>query len=203
VNATSSSIVARYVVTPQKDGCYGVSDTFNITINPLPVVSINDAAICPGVIRELSPNTGGVWVSDNPSVAELGNGYFVTGRTAGTATLTFTDNTTNCSSSLTVVVKAFPDLLPTTGSSVFCQDSTLILTNNSIIPTGYYSSWRKNNGNIDFLETGEHTVKVKGLRAGKSYVSYTVTDGFCGTTETYQVKVISNTPPNIKIGFEK
>jgi hypothetical protein len=56
VNATGASIVAKCIVTPRKDGCNGVADTFNIKILPSSILDYPDIRlnVCPGTTVNLS-----------------------------------------------------------------------------------------------------------------------------------------------------
>jgi hypothetical protein len=56
VNVNDASIVARCIVTPHKNGCDGVSDTFNITILPSSILNYPDIRLyaCPGTTVNLS-----------------------------------------------------------------------------------------------------------------------------------------------------
>jgi hypothetical protein len=48
-NPSSSSQIANFIVTPFLDGCTGISDTFSITVNPLPLINVgNDTILCAG-----------------------------------------------------------------------------------------------------------------------------------------------------------
>jgi hypothetical protein len=56
VNSTGASIVARCIVTPHKDGCDGVADTFNIKVLPSSILNYPDIRlnVCPGTTVNLS-----------------------------------------------------------------------------------------------------------------------------------------------------
>jgi hypothetical protein len=188
-------------------GCSVSSDTLEIKVLPLPVVSVSDTALCTGLIRELFPNTGGYWTSSDISIAVVSsNNMFVTGKSAGKASLTFTDTVGGgCSESIVVEVRDFPDVSDIIGKHVVCKDATVELTNPTTIPIGGGWDWRKNNDNIMFESGSEkaNSVTVKGIKEGNSFVSYTVSDGICETRTTFRIKVIPDTPPRIIIGFEK
>jgi hypothetical protein len=185
-----------------------VSDIATVTALSKPLVSIidNDTAICINVMKQLLPNSGGYWVSDNPTVAEI-DGYSVWGRAVGTANLTFYDTVSgDCSASIAVSVKNFPEVKKTEGKHTVCEGDSVVLSNPSVILPNNTSYWRhNNNGHIEFISPVNNTgtIKVKGLSKGQSFVSYTVSDGACETRATFRIKVIPDTPPEIIIGFEK
>jgi hypothetical protein len=175
------------------------SDTLEIKINPLPVISVSDTALCTGVIRELFPYTGGVWTSSASNIAEVSsNNIFVTGKSAGTATLTFTD-TNRCSANMVVTVKDYPKVAKTTGPNVVCEGASVSLSNDTLGGVWTTGSTSK----VSFSSPSANPVTVTGVNLGKTYITYTVSDGACETKTTFPIKVISNTPPTIRIGFEK
>lgn len=69
---------------------------------PVNVIAIPDAIItgsylvCVGSTTQLSPVTGGNWVSNNPSVASVNNNGLVVAVAAGNATFTFTETAHGC-----------------------------------------------------------------------------------------------------------
>ncbi len=77
------------------------SDPITITTQPKPTVSITGAtAICAGSTSQLSPTTGGTWVSNNTAVATVTNAGVVTGVSTGSVTFTYTRDG-GCSASIT------------------------------------------------------------------------------------------------------
>ncbi|MFT4534840.1 MAG: hypothetical protein ACJA1A_001858 [Saprospiraceae bacterium] len=75
-----------------------------LVVNQSPDVSITGAAeICENETTQLSPTTGGVWASLQPAIATVNNNGLVTGVSAGTVQLVFTETTTGCASDTLVV----------------------------------------------------------------------------------------------------
>jgi len=110
-------------------GCISIP-TEAVTVNPKPITVINGASsICVGSTTQLSPTTGGTWVSSDPAVATITNGGLVTGVTVGSATFTFTNTTTGCSSdpSSPVTVTAGPTV-SITGPTDICIGATSTLS---------------------------------------------------------------------------
>ncbi|MFT5602519.1 MAG: gliding motility-associated-like protein, partial [Flavobacteriales bacterium] len=88
-----------YSVSVTENGCTSASATINITINPLPTVSIPGTGdVCVGSTISLTPSTGGTWSSSNTAVATITNAGVATGVTSSTADMVFTNSTTGCSS---------------------------------------------------------------------------------------------------------
>ncbi len=99
-----------------------------VTILPRPDVTIDGSnTICVGSTTNLTPSTGGTWVSDNESVATVTNSGVVTGVGQGLARFTFT-STEGCASNETAPVIVFdsPNVL-IDGPSSICVDETVQL----------------------------------------------------------------------------
>ncbi len=82
------------------DGFTGCStQTGILVVNQTPEVSITGAAeICEDATTQLSPSTGGIWTSADTDIAIVDNNGLVTGVSAGTVELVFTETTTGCAS---------------------------------------------------------------------------------------------------------
>jgi hypothetical protein len=106
-----------------------------------------------------------------------------------------------------VTVKANPIVAETKGDRVVCEGQTITLTNDSV--GGVWSTASSGRLLLSDNDSGDRTVgrpasvKVTGKKLGTTYVTYAVRDRACQTNATFQVKVISNVPPTIIIGFEK
>ncbi|WP_147679293.1 Ig-like domain-containing protein, partial [Algibacter pacificus] len=75
-----------------------------VTVNPLPVVAITgDTEICVEGTTQLSPTTGGTWVSNNIAVATVDDSGLVTAMAPGSTTFTFT-NTNGCAATTEAVL---------------------------------------------------------------------------------------------------
>ena len=101
------------------------------TVNQLPVVTApSPAGICVGATSNVTPASGGTWVSNSPTIASVSNAGLITGLLAGTSTFTFTNSTTGCSSTTTAVtVTANATLALTsagaTTSQTRCQNTAI------------------------------------------------------------------------------
>jgi uncharacterized protein YjdB len=174
---TAGSPVISY--TLPVTGCYVVKP---ITVNPIPVIpaSITGTAIvCAGSNTTLSDITpGGVWSSNNNTIATVNALGVVTGVAAGTATIAYTENSTFCgSASSSVVVTVNPLPLPGTilGTSHVCVGATTALTDAA--PGGVWSSTFTGIATVDIAGV------VSGVTAGIDTIKYTVTTA-CGTGST-------------------
>lgn len=90
----AGTAIVRYTVT--SGGCSSFA-TANVVIHALPALG-GPTFGCIGSSVQLTPNVGGTWVSNNPAVAAIDNSGLITPLTVGVATFTYTDSTTNCSS---------------------------------------------------------------------------------------------------------
>ncbi len=101
-----------YTVTTSGGSCGTVSLSGTINVAPTPSITIpNSGNLCVGSTLNLSPSSGGIWTSNNTSIATVTNGGVVTGIGAGTTNLTFTNSSTGCSSLLAsggITVNALP-----------------------------------------------------------------------------------------------
>ena len=105
INLATSAAGSYYVSYrfTGENGCTGMAITL-VEIKALPSVSITGLTeIKAGETTTLSPTSGGNWVSNNEDVATVTDEGLVTGKSAGTATFTFTDATTDCSATTAVV----------------------------------------------------------------------------------------------------
>jgi hypothetical protein len=157
--------------------------------------------LCIGLTTQLIPNTGGVWTSSDSSVVDIINNRTIEGKSAGTATLTYTSSSTGCSEDITVTVNDYPTVIDEiTGNSTVCIGETVQLSNTT--PGGV---WMHNNTNVSLDDPNANPVTVTGDKIGKSYITYTVSNNnsICQTKRTFSLKIIPNTPPKIIIGIER
>ena len=67
-----------------------------VSPSPNPIVT-GSTGICVGATTTLSPTSGGIWQSSDPTVASVNNAGIVTALGAGTVTFTFTETASGCS----------------------------------------------------------------------------------------------------------
>jgi gliding motility-associated-like protein len=134
---------ASFIFTNSTTGC--ISDpTSLVNVLDRPYIFFGGNDICIGQTTSLSPSSGGIWVSNNPSVATVTNSGDVTGISLGTATFTFTDNITGCSSdsNLAIVTVVDKPVVSITGQVDICVGSTTTLSPN------FGGSWYSNNPSV-------------------------------------------------------
>ena len=126
VTVTPSLPSSEYMVTvTNSQGCEAVA-TATIDVIAEPTVSVEGpGTICQGETTTLSPSTGGIWVSSNPTVATVSYSGVVTGVSEGTANFIFTDVNTGCESSSNIAVTIRDNPTPAyTGSTEICIGET-------------------------------------------------------------------------------
>ena len=103
-----------------------------IVVHPLPQTNIiGNQQICVGSNTQLSPDTGGTWVSHNPTVATIQNNGLATGLNPGFVSFQFTQTSNGCVSenSDTVWVNPRP-LITLNGNNLLCLIDTATMTSN-------------------------------------------------------------------------
>jgi len=168
VNATTITITPTTAVASGAvvltNGGTATSPT-NYTVNALPTVSAGPS-VCVGSTITISPVTGGTWSSSDATKATVTNAGIVTGIAAGSATFTFTNSTTGCSGTTSVVtVNALPvvsagptvcvgstiTLSPTTGGTWTSSNNSKATVTNAGIVTGVST------GSVNFSFTNSTT----------------------------------------------
>ena len=203
-NASDTIIISTITVTPVSERCTGEPKTFTISVKPKPIVAIAGTkldTICLGMTAQLTPVKGGHWRSTNPAVATVTDSGLVTGITTGKARFIFTPLVGGCIDSTKILtVDTFPAINPviTADKDVICINETIEL--NSSQSDGV---WKISNSNVltsNDIKT-DNPINVKGNKAGKTFISYTVGTGTCKSTTTFLLNVRPNTPPKILIDF--
>jgi hypothetical protein len=184
----------RAVIT----ACDTVYSYATITPNPLPVITFNIQAICLGTTIILPSPSNGIWQNDSAHITNMDINNVVTGISAGAATFVFTDNITGCSAGISMMVDTFPDVAEITGKSIVCINQNIELSNPT--PNG---SWSTPNANVTFDNPTANPVTVTGVTEGKTFITYTISNGICQTKRTYPMKIIPNKIPEIIIGIER
>jgi uncharacterized protein YjdB len=151
----------------------------NVCSPPLPITG--PSAVCSGNSISLSDgSSGGSWSSGATSVAVIDPiTGFLTGRSAGTAIITY--STSGCITTQTVTVNQSP--LPIFGADSVCVNGTTGLSD--IISGGTWSS-----SNTSVATIGTSGV-VTGIYPGISVIIYTTAIGGCTITMPLKVKGIS------------
>lgn len=159
---------ARFIYTESGTGC--VSDTSAVvTVLAKPLVSVTGPAfICVGQNTTLIPDSGGVWISSNNSVATINNNGIVTGVSQGIVTFTYIQNggctslpstpitingksPTNINGPSSICIGNQTQLFPSTGGTWQSTNTNIATVTNSGIVTATGS------GKVKFIYTNNST----------------------------------------------
>jgi uncharacterized protein YjdB len=179
---TAGTDIISYAFTNLCGSAYA---TYNVTINPLPVVgAINGpTGVCVGGTISLSDATGGVWSSTNTSIATIDAFGVVTGVSSGAVTI---DNTvSNICGSITATyginVITIPSAGTITGPASVCVGASINLTD--AIAGGTWTS-----SNTSAIVSGTSGM-VTGAVAGVDTIIYSVTYSCGSANTTYTVTI--------------
>lgn len=171
---------ATFTFTSTTTGCSATTGA--VTVNPRPTVTISGTpAVCIASTTTLTPTTGGTWVSVDPLIATVTNSGIVTGVSAGTAELIFTETATGCVSD-TLEVDVTPSPTITQGS-----DSICVFTTTEFLPSSG-GTWSSSNSTI---ATINNSGLVTGLTPGKVVLIWTQTSTGCSSNPSDSVEVIA------------
>jgi uncharacterized repeat protein (TIGR03803 family) len=154
--------------------CTATTPTVIMTVNPLPVVSAitGNTSVCAGQMTTLTDATaGGVWSSDNTSVASIDASGIVTGVASGTATISYlVTSGSGCATTVStiVTVNPLPVVSAITGNTSVCAGQMTTLTDATA--GGVWSS--ANNSVASVSSSGVVTI----LNSGTAKINYTVTN---------------------------
>jgi trimeric autotransporter adhesin len=151
----------------------GCTTTMPVTVNDVPSAITGATAICTGSAAALGNSVaGGVWSSNNVSVATInGSTGVVTGIATGTSIITYA-LATGCLITTPVTVNPLPASI--TGVPNVCIGSTTTLSN-----TTSGGTWSSGNTNAS---VGSATGIATGMSAGTSMITYTAGTGCIATT---------------------
>jgi hypothetical protein len=189
-NTTQSGLTANtytdtcqlYSVTGAGNYVLVASNTITITVNPLPAIT-GTLSECEGSTTQLTGSvTAAVsnpWVSASTGVATVNSTGLVTGVSAGTSVITYTNNN-GCSIPATVTVSALPSATISYTGSPYCSNSGTASVTFTGTTGGTYSSTA---GLTINSTTGAITLGTSTL--GTYTVTYTVaSSGGCSQYQT-------------------
>ncbi len=155
--------------------------TKTITINPLSVIT-GTPSVCIGLTTALSDATpGGTWSSSNTAVGTVGSlTGVVTGRTAGTTTISYV-LPTGCTA--TIVVTVYPVPTAILGSLSACVGQTITLSDATAGGT-----WSSSNTAVATI--GSTSGILLGVSPGTTTISYTLGTG-CIVTAVVTVNALA------------
>ncbi|SDI49507.1 LamG-like jellyroll fold domain-containing protein, partial [Winogradskyella thalassocola] len=154
-----------------------VSNILSIVVHPLPIVSVSDYDICiDDNTQSASPSTGGTWTSSNVSVATIDNSGAITPQSDGTVTFTYTNSTTDCSSTTsTVTINPLPIIGNYPTDNEICENETHTLSPSS------GGTWISSNNAIATITNGG---VITGISPGNVNFLFTNTTTGCSNSST-------------------
>jgi hypothetical protein len=161
-------------------GNFQCESTIKITVNPKPELTLDGPQnICiGGITRLVSSPISGFWISNNPTVLTVNNSGTITGVSPGTATLSFTDSETGCTSNTSIAITVLPN-------------PTIKFVGNDTIEVGTMTSLSPNSGGTwTSSNTSVATISesiVTGQSVGKADLSFAST---LGCTSSMKIIVI-------------
>ncbi len=180
--------LATGVVTPATAGVTTITYTsplgciktkiLNVASSPAPISG--SAAVCLGLTSTVShPIGGGVWSSDNSTIASINSSGTITGNTVGQTGITYT-LPSGCVTTTVATVNPVPSAI--LGTASVCESGTTTLSNT--LAGGTWSSTSSN------ATVGVTSGNVTGVTAGTAPIVYTSSEG-CTST----INVTVNTLP--------
>jgi len=176
INSTGAPVTGTITVTPTA-GCVGTPETFTITVNPKPVITItNNPATsiltCTEPSITLTATGGGTYAWSGG----LGNSAGITVTQAGTYTVTVTTNGCNDTKSVTITADRTPPVAGITYSETVltCDRPTISLTATG----GGTYAWNGglgNNATVTVNAAGTYTVTVTAANGCTADKSVTIT----------------------------
>jgi gliding motility-associated-like protein len=157
------------VITNTTTLCSSTSASGTVTIVPLPIVTLNSASICVGTTTTLTATPSAVgtytylWTVPT-GVINPGNATSITSGIAGIYSVSITDTTTNCSSSVafgTITVNPLP--IVSVNSPSICAGANAIVTATPSTVGTYNYSWTVPTGALNPGNSASFSTTVAGL----------------------------------------
>jgi gliding motility-associated-like protein len=161
----------------------GCSQTASVTINALPTIT-GTLNVCKGSTTSLAGSATSAavnpWTSFNISIATVNNAGLVTGISAGTTAITYT-NDNGCARTASVLVNALPTII---GGLSVCTSSTSLLTGSGTATA--VNPWISTNTSIALVNNAG---LVTGVSVGTTVITYTNNNG-CAQTVNITVNAL-------------
>lgn len=122
---TAAGTTTYYVSQTTVQGCEGPRAPLTVTVNALPVITVNSPTICPNATAVLTA-TGGTTYEWDGNPALTANPYTVT--PTATTTYTVVGTTSGCSNTATATVTVSNILAVSVNSPTICNGGTALLT---------------------------------------------------------------------------
>ena len=174
--AINNTQTTTYTFTPSAGQC-ATTAQLSVAVNPNPTIS-GIISVCSGGTSQLTGSgtaaANNAWASASAAIAGISGTGLVTGTSAGTSVVTYT-NSNGCSATATVTVNANPTL---SGNTVICPNTT-----SQLVGSGIAAAWTSSNPAVATVST---TGLVSALSFGTAIITYTNNNG-CSATSTINV----------------
>lgn len=164
-------------------GDAAAANTATINIQSLPVVSA-PSSICLGSTANLTPASGGTWVSNNASISTVTNAGLVTAVGLGSTDFSFTQTSTGCTNTTTsVTVNPRPSATITSGPVSVCSDNPSTDITGTVIATGNWNLTLSDGSTASGNGNGTFSISV----SPNSTITYTIlslSDELCSSVAT-------------------
>ncbi|NBO62249.1 MAG: hypothetical protein EBU82_15070, partial [Flavobacteriia bacterium] len=171
-------------------GCPSLLTPLTVTINPVPIISVNSATVCAGQAATLTANSTVPGGSFNWSPGgQTGSTITVTPNTTTTYTATYT--VAGCPPVTGMGTVTVNPLQPITGTLTACVGLTSQLAN-AVTP----GTWSSSNSSVATISAGG---LVTAVSAGTTTITYNASNG-CSTTSQFTVypqPILTVTPSNV------
>ncbi|HOY33201.1 MAG TPA: T9SS type A sorting domain-containing protein, partial [Bacteroidales bacterium] len=177
-------------------GCVNTATQSVTVTDPIPQIISGTTPVCIGSNTIwTSTTTGGIWASDNPSIATIEPiSGMVTGVAAGSTVVTYTVTVGACSNTATQMLTITEPILQTlSGNTPICIGSSENWTSTS---TG--GTWTSSDPATATVDAS--TGLVTGVAAGTSLITYSVSIGACVNTATKTVTIANDIDATISGG---
>ena len=207
LNFTTASVVNQEIgmitVTPTAVGCTGTSETFNITVDPLPFINnIANITECPGVPINInltgSPGATFDWTNDNTFIglgaSGSGNISFTGVPGPHTGVIVVTPTLNGCvgpTLNFAITIEGEPQVF-NPGDQTFCAGDPVDVLFNGLNATGF--SWTNDNVAIGLGSAGTGDINFTAAMVANSttgLITVTPTSALCtGPDETFNLTII-------------
>jgi hypothetical protein len=190
--AAQTSLNISYTVT-NSNGCV---TTVNRTVNVIALPTVTSAsAVCVGNTFNLTPNTGGTWISNNPTIATVTSAGLVTGVAPGSATFTFTNTAApNCSKTTSAVsVTPKPTATINSANTSVCDGASTNITG-TVTATGAWTITLSNGATATGTGNGTFSITV----TPSSNAIYTITSLIDANCSAISTDLTGSTIVNVK-----
>jgi gliding motility-associated-like protein len=171
--AAAAIVIDTFIVTPELNGCFGIADTFTITVNPVTTVSVNDFSTCSqdsvseicftgliqGVVYNWEFGNTGIGMPSFSGVNCIPTWLANTGSNPGFADVIITPELNGCegiSDTLSITVVPIPVITPTSDDT-YCHNEVVSGIYFNANPNANFT-WTNIGDNIGSMLSGNDSI---------------------------------------------